>query len=190
MATFLSISGLPSHNPKGIAISSVVFVQMTTECPYTLQWDTPFPHLKIAPFHGGSGPPSNTRFPGPGPSRVLNAKSISIWAAVFAELTSVTDRPADRPHYSIGNNRPHGIYVRSTVMLPKNWCQFKIQIAMNVTWELNIVCSHYLANWTYCAVLTAFTKYLVSSKFVYKPNYRQHCAELNVLVFELLRGRF
>jgi len=37
-----------------------VFAQETAECMslYTLQWDAPFP-LKIAPSHGGSGPPSN-----------------------------------------------------------------------------------------------------------------------------------
>jgi len=36
--------------------------------------------LKIAPSHGGSGPPSNTWFLGP--TRVLNTNSISIGAAV------------------------------------------------------------------------------------------------------------
>ena len=45
--------------PKVISIGSAVFAQGTADCPYTLQWDAPFP-LKIAPSHGGSGPPSNT----------------------------------------------------------------------------------------------------------------------------------
>jgi len=59
----LSTSGLPSntwflrpiwaHNPNSISIGSAVFAQMTAECPYTLQWDAPFP-LKIAASHGGS----------------------------------------------------------------------------------------------------------------------------------------
>jgi len=49
----------------------------------------PFP-LKIAPSHGGSGPPSNTWFLGP--TRVHNPNGISIGSAVFAGLTSVTDR--------------------------------------------------------------------------------------------------
>jgi len=57
----------------------------------------------------GSGPLSNTWLPGP--NRVTNPNGISIGAAVFAELTSVTDRTTDRPtdrlHYSVGNNRPH-----------------------------------------------------------------------------------
>jgi len=65
---------------------------MTAECPYTLQWDA-LP-LKIVPSHGGSGPPSNTWFPGP--SRVLNPNSIWIGSAVFAGLTSVTDRQTSR----------------------------------------------------------------------------------------------
>ena len=77
---------------------------MTAEYPYNLQWDAPFP-LKIPPFHGGSGTPSNTWFPGS--TRVLNAKGISISLAVFAGLTSVTDQPTDRPRYLVDNNRPH-----------------------------------------------------------------------------------
>ena len=36
---------------NGIWIGSAVFAQMTAECPYTLQWDAPFP-LKIVPSHG------------------------------------------------------------------------------------------------------------------------------------------
>ena len=43
---------------------------------------------------GGSGPPSNTWFLGP--TRVHNPNGISIGSAVFAGLTSVTDRPTDR----------------------------------------------------------------------------------------------
>jgi len=65
------------------------FAQMTAECLYTLHWDAP-PPLKIAPPSGGSGLPSNTWFLGP--TRVLNPNGISIGAAVFAGLTSVTDR--------------------------------------------------------------------------------------------------
>jgi len=80
---------IQAHNPNGISIGSAVFTRMTAECPYTLQWDAPFP-LKIAPSHGGSGPPSNTWFPGP--TRILSPNRISIGSAIFAGLTSVTDR--------------------------------------------------------------------------------------------------
>jgi len=54
---------------------------------------TPLPPLKIAPYHDGSGPPSNTGFLGP--TQVLNPNGISIGPAVFAGLTSVTDRQTD-----------------------------------------------------------------------------------------------
>jgi len=96
-------SGVPSntwllgpiwaHNPNGISISSAVIAQMTIEYPYILQWDAPS-HLKIAPYHGGSGPPSNTWFPGS--TRVLNPKGISISSTISAGLTSVPDRPTSR----------------------------------------------------------------------------------------------
>jgi len=49
------------------------------------------------PFPWGSGPPSNTWFPGP--TRVLNPNGISIgWAA---GLTSVADRPTDHVTRSV-----------------------------------------------------------------------------------------
>ena len=71
----------------------------TTECPYTLRWDAPFP-LKITPSNWGAWTPSNTWFPGP--TRVLNPNGISIGSAVFAGLTSVTDRPTDRQTTLLG----------------------------------------------------------------------------------------
>jgi len=49
---------------------------------------------------GGSGPPSNTWFLGA--TRVLNPNEISIGAAIFAGLTSVTDRPTDRQTTLVG----------------------------------------------------------------------------------------
>jgi len=64
---------------------------------------------------GGSGPPSNTWFPGA--TQVLNPNGSSIGAAVFAGLTSVTDRPTDDTTRSIRIGR---IYVRSTAMRPNN----------------------------------------------------------------------
>jgi len=32
-----------AHNPNGIPIGSAVFAQVTTECPYTVQWNDHFP---------------------------------------------------------------------------------------------------------------------------------------------------
>jgi len=69
---------------------------MTTECPYTLQWDAPFP-LKIAAIHGGIWTPSSTWFHEP--TRVLNPNGISIGAAVFAVFTNAIDRQTDRQTY-------------------------------------------------------------------------------------------
>jgi len=62
--------------------------------------------------------PSNTWFPGP--TQVLNPNGSSIGAAVFAGLTSVTDRPTDHATRSVRIGR---IYVRSTAMRPKNTLQ-------------------------------------------------------------------
>jgi len=72
---------------------------------------------------GGSGPPCNTWFPGP--TQVLNRNGSLTGAAVFAGLTSVTDRqtdretdrPTDRATRSVTIGR---IYVRSTAMRPNN----------------------------------------------------------------------
>jgi len=52
--------------------------------------------------------PSNTWFPGP--TRVLNPNGISIGSAVFAGLTSVTDRPTDHATRLVTIDR---IYVRT-----------------------------------------------------------------------------
>jgi len=84
-------------------------------CPYTLQWDAPFPPSKLPLPMGGSRPPSNTWFPGP--TQVLNPNCISISSAVLAELTRVTDRPTDHSTRSVTID---SICVRSTVMRPNN----------------------------------------------------------------------
>jgi len=60
---------------------------------------------KLAPSVGNSGPPPNTWFLWP--TRVLNPNSITNNSTIFAGLTTVTDRPTDRPHYLVSNNRPH-----------------------------------------------------------------------------------
>jgi len=103
MATSLSTYGPQSNtwflrpiraqNPNVIPIGSAVFAQRTVECPYTLQWDA---HSlpKICPLPWGIWTPSNTWFLGS--TEVLNPNGSSIGAAVFAGLTSVTDRQADR----------------------------------------------------------------------------------------------
>jgi len=65
-----------------------------------------FPFPKNCPFRGGSGPPSNTWFPGP--TLVLNSNGISIGSAVLqGSLAWQTDWQTDRPRYSVGNSMPH-----------------------------------------------------------------------------------
>jgi len=68
--------------------NSAAFAQMTTKCPYTLQWFAYFP-LKIAPSDVGIWTSCNTWFIGP--TRVLNPNGNLIVSAVFAGLSSVTD---------------------------------------------------------------------------------------------------
>jgi len=60
---------------------------------------------------GISGPPSNTWFPGP--IWIVNPNGISIGSAIFAGLTSVTDRPTDHATRSVTIGR---IYVCSNAM--------------------------------------------------------------------------
>jgi len=64
---------------------------------------------------GGSGPLSNTWFSGS--TRVRNSNGISIGAAVYTGLISVTDRPTDHATRLVTIGR---IYVHSTVMWPNS----------------------------------------------------------------------
>ena len=82
--------------------------------PILYNWP-PFP-FKITPFHGECWPPSNTWFFGL--TRVFNPHANSIGSAVFARLTSVTDRPTDHATQSVTIGRI--CCVRSTAMRPNN----------------------------------------------------------------------
>ena len=62
-------------------------------------------------------PPSNAWFLGP--TRILNPNGISIGAAVFAGITSVTDRPTDHATVATRLVTISRVYVRSTAMRPK-----------------------------------------------------------------------
>jgi len=108
-----------AHNPNGIWIGSAVFLHRWAQNVSALYHGMPFPPSKLPLCIGGSGPLSNTWFLGP--TRVLNPNGILIGAAVFAGVTSVTDRrtngQTDRATRSVTIGR---IYVRSTLMRPKN----------------------------------------------------------------------
>ena len=102
----LPIGGSGSHLIYDFLGSSEPTTQMASRSvqPFLHRWPQSvpiiyngmfLPALKIAPFHGGSGPRlihGSLRWI----TRVLNSNGISIGSAVFARLTSVTDRPTDR----------------------------------------------------------------------------------------------
>jgi len=79
------------------------FAQLTCECHYVHNGTSLSPSKLPIPM--GDLGPSLTWFLGP--TRVLNPNCFSIGSAVFAGLTTVTDRQTDRPRYSVCNNRPH-----------------------------------------------------------------------------------
>jgi len=91
---------LPSVNPS--PKSKWQIDQFIHSCTDQLQWAVLTLKLLLAL---GIWIPSNTWFRGP--IQVLKPNGISIGSAIFAGLTSVTDRQTDRPHYSVGNNRLH-----------------------------------------------------------------------------------
>ena len=80
----------------------------TAHCRVSLYNGPPLP-LKIAPFHEGIWTPSKTWFLEP--TQVLNPNGISNGSAVFAGLSTVTDRQTDRPRYSVCNNMAASTYV-------------------------------------------------------------------------------
>jgi len=92
-----------SPQPKEYLDRFSRFAQLTAECPYTLQLAVPSPSK--LPISMGIWTPSNTWFLGS--TRVLYPNGITIGLAVFAGLTTVTDRQTDRPRYSVCSNRPH-----------------------------------------------------------------------------------
>jgi len=101
--------------------------QLTTEHPYALQWATP--SSQNCPFPWGIWTPSNPWFLWP--TGVHNPNRISIGSAVFAGLTTVTDRLADQltDDNTFQSVTTDCIYVCSTAMqikkhrtvLPSHW---------------------------------------------------------------------
>jgi len=90
--------------------------ELTEDSSFIVQWAAPF-HLKIDPRmgiwtrlkHASLGPTKSHH----------NPNVISIGSAVFAEITSVTDRPTDRPTDHATPSEIIGrIYVRSTAIRP------------------------------------------------------------------------
>ena len=78
----------PSPQPTRVSIGSAGFVQLTAECPYALHWAA-LP-LKVVL-------PSMACKP-----HILSPNAISIGTAVFAQLTTLTDRQTDRQTMLLG----------------------------------------------------------------------------------------
>ena len=76
------------HNPNSKSTRSSVLAQLTAKYTYSGLF---FP--QNYPLPRGIWTPSNTWFPGP--TRLPNPNGMSIGSAVFAGLTSVTDRQTD-----------------------------------------------------------------------------------------------
>jgi len=106
MATSLSTAGplskawflqpIQAHNPNSISIGSAVFAQIIAECPYTLQWDAPFPFqncsflwgdLDSRLIHGSLGPPKSS----------TQTASQSVQSFLQGLLVWQTDRQTNRP---------------------------------------------------------------------------------------------
>jgi len=97
------------HIPNGILISSAIFVQLSADGHYTLQWVALF-HLKIAPSEEDLNPHKNTvplAHPSPHPKWHLYRFSCFAWLMILT----------DKPRYSICNNRRH---LHGTAMRPNN----------------------------------------------------------------------
>jgi len=97
------------------------------------------PPLKIEPSHGRSGLPSNTWFLGYTPV-LMQPNGISIGSAVLAGLTIVTDRPTDRPRYSVCNDRPH----LASAAIRRHKSYGRVQLASNIGKRSRIAISFHL----------------------------------------------
>jgi len=104
------LGAIRANNPNGISISSAISEQMTEEHSCTLQWAILPP--KNCPFPWGILTPSNMSFLGP--NRILNPNGTSISSAIFAGLTSVTDRSTDHATRSVTRGR---IYMRCSLII-------------------------------------------------------------------------
>jgi len=96
----------PTQHPKRHLDWFSRFAQLTAERPYTLQRIAPpSPSPEKLPFSMGIWTASNPWFVGL--TRFHKPNGILIGSAVFAELTTVTDRPTDIPRCWVCNNRAH-----------------------------------------------------------------------------------
>jgi len=99
---------IQAHNPNGISISLAFCTEIDLRASVPILYTgTPLPPSKLPLPMGDLDP-----------TQILNPNRISIGSAVFAGLTTVTDRSTDRqtdrPRYSVSNSRPRiRTYVRA-----------------------------------------------------------------------------
>ena len=78
--------------------------------PFLYRWPIPYNGTPLSPsncpFPWGIWTPSNTGFLGP-PESSTQTEYRSVQLLLQGSLLWQTDRQTDRPHYSVGNNRPH-----------------------------------------------------------------------------------
>jgi len=101
LSNTLFLGPILAHNTNGISIDSAVFAQMTAMCPYTLQWDAPFPSK--LPFPTGDLDPHLMRGSLGPPESSTQTTSWSVQPLLQGSLMW----QADRPPHSVDNNRPH-----------------------------------------------------------------------------------
>jgi len=94
-----------SPHPKRHLIGSAVFAQHTAECLYFTMGHR-FSPQKYPFTCGDLDLPSNTWYLGPNQDQLHNPNGISVSLAIFAGLTTVTDRLTDHdnPSETIGHN--------------------------------------------------------------------------------------
>jgi len=123
----------PSPQPKQHVDRFSHFCPNERRVPLYVTIGRPIP-TENCPFPWGIWTPSNTWFPEP--TWVLNANSISISSAIFAELTSLTDRPTDRPtDHATRSVTIDRIYVCSTGELVRiTWSTFRPHRRCGLKW--------------------------------------------------------
>ena len=154
-----------SNNVNGISISSDGFAQMTTECPYTLYSDAPFPPQNCPCLSGDLDPHVIHGSLDPSESSTQTA-SRSVQLFLQGSLVWQTDQPTDHATRSVTVCR---IYICRTALQPNNNTFIRnFNVCMHVTvamaavitiWRATLCCirSKFLRN--YCHLQSALTSY-------------------------------
>ena len=110
---------VPRAHQESKSQTAGIFAQLTAQSRNTSQRAAPF-SLKIAPAHGDLYPHLVHHSLGPPKSSTGQPKGHPISSAVFAGLTTVTDKQTDHTSDTSRSVTIGHIYVRSTAMWPNN----------------------------------------------------------------------